>query len=186
MLRTGLQVHHKYHIIYRTTCTITGRYYVGMHSTNHLVDRCLGSGKILHASIRKHGRQNHTLEVLCHAPDRETLALLEAKIVNDSMLSDPKCMNIVKGGNTTRHEYDRNPSSAKLQAQSLRSHFEHKENRERQRQANTLACQRSDVVNNIAKKLTVEDVKEMRLLHEQGYVDYNDIGKRFNVSGNTA
>lgn len=29
----------KYHYIYKTTCSITNRFYVGMHSTNNLEDR---------------------------------------------------------------------------------------------------------------------------------------------------
>ena len=36
-----------YHYIYRTTCLVTGKFYVGMHSTDNLDDGYLGPGKIL-------------------------------------------------------------------------------------------------------------------------------------------
>ena len=46
------------HYIYKTTCNITGRWYVGMHSTSNENDGYMGSGKRLRYSIRKYGKEN--------------------------------------------------------------------------------------------------------------------------------
>lgn len=88
----------KYHIIYKTTCLVTGRYYIGMHSTNDLDDGYLGSGQVLWKSIKKYGREQHRCEVLEHHPDRERLALREEELVNPDTLKDPLCMNLRTGG----------------------------------------------------------------------------------------
>ena len=89
---------HKYHYIYKTTCSVTGRYYIGMHSTSNLEDDYLGSGKILRYSIRKHGKDKHNKEILDICSDRKSLAIKEREIVNESLLKDPLCMNLMKGG----------------------------------------------------------------------------------------
>ena len=88
----------KYHFIYKTICTKTGRYYIGMHSTSKIEDSYLGSGKKLWHSINYHGKENHIREILEFLPDRKSLAAREKEIVNDSLLSDPMCMNLVPGG----------------------------------------------------------------------------------------
>lgn len=43
------------HFTYRTTCLVTGKWYVGMHSTANINDGYLGSGKILLRSVKKYG-----------------------------------------------------------------------------------------------------------------------------------
>ena len=88
----------KYHFIYRTTCKITGRYYVGVHSTKNLEDGYLGSGKFLGNSIAKHGRENHEREILEFFDTREDLMKREREFVNEEMLKDSQCMNLCKGG----------------------------------------------------------------------------------------
>ena len=89
----------KYHYIYKTTCKVTGRFYYGMHSTNNLEDGYIGSGTRLWFSIRKHGRENHELEILEHFPDRSSLKEREREIVNETTLKDPQCLNLTIGGN---------------------------------------------------------------------------------------
>ena len=89
---------HKFHYIYKTTCTVTGRYYVGMHSTSNLEDDYVGSGKRLWLSIRKHGRENHQKEILEFLLDRRSLKERERELVNESLIQDPMCMNLATGG----------------------------------------------------------------------------------------
>jgi L-rhamnose mutarotase len=86
------------HYIYKTTCKITGRYYIGMHSTNNFEDGYLGSGKILRYSIRKYGEENHIKEVIEYQPNRELLIEREKDIITNDMIVDSNCMNIMSGG----------------------------------------------------------------------------------------
>ncbi len=88
----------KFNFIYKTTNLINGRFYIGMHSTDNLEDRYLGSGKRLRYSIKKHGIKNHKLEILEFLPNRDTLKTREKEIVNESLLKDPLCMNLKEGG----------------------------------------------------------------------------------------
>lgn len=88
----------KYHYIYKTTCNLNGKYYIGMHSTSNLEDGYMGSGKRLRYSIRKHGVENHTREILEFLEGRESLAKREAEIVNEELINDPLCMNLKCGG----------------------------------------------------------------------------------------
>jgi hypothetical protein len=88
----------KYHYIYKTTCIITKRFYIGMHSTDNLEDGYVGSGKRLWHSINKHGKENHVCEILEFLPDRKSLAKREMEIVNQEMLNEELCMNIATGG----------------------------------------------------------------------------------------
>jgi hypothetical protein len=69
-----------------------------MHSTSNLEDNYIGSGKRLWLSIRKHGRENHTKEILEFFNDREELKRREKEIVNEQFITDPMCMNLMQGG----------------------------------------------------------------------------------------
>jgi hypothetical protein len=89
---------HTFNFIYKTTCLVTGRYYIGMHSTSNLDDNYLGSGTRLWKSIKKYGKDNHSREILEFLPDRKSLAEREREIVDESVINDPLSMNLMKGG----------------------------------------------------------------------------------------
>lgn len=86
------------HYLYKTTCLVTGRYYIGMHSTNNLDDGYMGSGKRLRYSLRKHGIDNHKKEILEFFESRELLIEAENKAITSEMLMDNDCMNLAEGG----------------------------------------------------------------------------------------
>ena len=88
----------KYHYFYITTCTITGKYYYGIHSTDDLNDGYLGSGKRLWYSINKYGKENHVSEKLEFFDTREDLVKKEIEFVSEDCINDPMCMNIHLGG----------------------------------------------------------------------------------------
>lgn len=86
------------HYLYKTTCVITGRWYIGMHSTNNLDDGYMGSGKRLRRSIRKYGVDNHIKEILEFFETRELLIEAEKEAITGDMVEDPMCMNLKNGG----------------------------------------------------------------------------------------
>jgi len=88
----------KIHYLYKTTCNVTNRYYIGMHSTTKMDDGYMGSGKRLRYSIRKHGEDNHTKEVLEFFESRELLIEAEIKAITPEMITDKDCMNLMEGG----------------------------------------------------------------------------------------
>jgi PHP family Zn ribbon phosphoesterase len=88
----------KYHFIYKTTCLITKKYYIGMHSTDNLEDGYMGSGKALKFSIKRYGKENHKVEILEMVESRDLLAEREKAIVTISKVRNGKCMNLKVGG----------------------------------------------------------------------------------------
>lgn len=86
------------HYLYKTTCNITSRWYIGMHSTNNLDDGYLGSGIRLRRSIRKYGESNHTKEILEFFDTRDLLVEAEKNVITEDMILDVNCMNLMSGG----------------------------------------------------------------------------------------
>jgi len=117
------------HYLYKTTCLVTDRYYIGMHSTNDLDDGYMGSGRRLRASIRKHGKENHKIEILEFFETRELLVEAEENAITPEMVGDPNCMNLMGGGTGgfISEEQQRNRSSAggKSNAEKLKNDPEH-------------------------------------------------------------
>jgi hypothetical protein len=88
----------RFHFVYKTTCIVTGRYYLGMHSTDDLDDGYLGSGVWIRQSIKKHGRDQFHREIIEMCENRLALWKRETEIVNGGLFVDPLCMNFARGG----------------------------------------------------------------------------------------
>lgn len=88
----------KHHIIYKTTCLATNKWYIGMHSTDNLDDGYSGSGQQLLRSIKKYGKLQHKTEIIEFCTDRINLARREEEIVTQKLLEDKLCMNLMVGG----------------------------------------------------------------------------------------
>lgn len=87
----------RYHYIYKITRD-DGRYYIGMHSTDNLDDGYFGSGKLITRSIKKHGREKHTKEILELLESRALLVKREKELVSPELVRDVQCMNLGLGG----------------------------------------------------------------------------------------
>jgi len=112
MTETKRASQRKFHIIYKTTCSVTGKWYIGMHSTDKIDDGYKGSGTHLWHSIKKYGKENHTTEILEYLSDRKSLAAREEVLIAEAK-KDPKCMNIARGG---EGYYDRPPTAEETKA----------------------------------------------------------------------
>ena len=98
----------KFHYIYKITRTDgSGKYYIGMHSTDDLEDGYFGSGILLWKSIKKHGKEKHVKEIIEYLSSRAELRAREREIVNEELLSDKKCMNLKPGGAGGTHGKER-------------------------------------------------------------------------------
>ena len=88
----------KHHIVYKTTCIVTGRFYIGLHSTDNLDDGYLGSGKRLRRSVNKHGECNHVREIINEYASRKEASNAEKILITKEMLLDNNCLNCGPGG----------------------------------------------------------------------------------------
>jgi len=93
----------KFHIIYKTTHIASGKFYVGMHSTNNLEDGYMGSGKRIRHLLNKYGKEAHHFEILEFLSDRKLLAAREKEIVNEELLKNHLCVNLTVGGHGGWH-----------------------------------------------------------------------------------
>jgi len=84
------------YIIYKTTNTINGKYYIGV--TNGNDKRYMGSGRVLKNAIKEYGRKNFVRETLEVFDTEEEAYIREAQIVNDLLVADRDTYNIGKGG----------------------------------------------------------------------------------------
>lgn len=87
-----------YHYLYKITNDFDECYYYGIHSTENLEDSYMGSGTRLWNAYRKHGLWHFTKEILEYFETRELALKREAEIVNEDLIKDPLCYNIVLGG----------------------------------------------------------------------------------------
>lgn len=91
--------HHFY--TYRVTKIDTGEFYLGKRCcTKKLIenDYYLGSGLIIKQYVRKYGRDAFTKEIIGIYQSLDELNSAEAELITDEVLTDPLCLNIVRGG----------------------------------------------------------------------------------------
>lgn len=92
-----------FHIVYRTTCIVNNKIYIGKHSTNILDDGYLGSGDLILAAIKKYGKENFIREILFIFQTEKDALDKEEELVTENFVSRDDNYNIaLGGGNPTR------------------------------------------------------------------------------------
>ena len=69
------------HLLYKTTCTLTGHFYFGIHSSEREDAWYLGSGRNLKTLIAIHGKQNFTRETVNEFTTRLEAEEAETQII---------------------------------------------------------------------------------------------------------
>lgn len=87
-----------YHILYKTTCLLNGRVYIGVHSTENPNDGYLGSGVLLKKAIKEHGKHNFVRETIGEYKTRKDLLQAEREHVNHDFISSADNYNLALGG----------------------------------------------------------------------------------------
>lgn len=86
--------------IYRTTCLVNGKIYIGAHRTEDPNDSYLGSGKALSYAIQKYGREKFSKEVLFEFNTEEEMFAKEREIVTTDFRKRADTYNLVEGGDS--------------------------------------------------------------------------------------
>lgn len=89
---------YQYHVIYKTTNTLNGKIYIGLHSTNRIEDGYLGTGWQLKKALCKYGKSAFTREVLHVFADREEARKKEAELVDEAFVARKDTYNMFPGG----------------------------------------------------------------------------------------
>lgn len=95
-----------YRFIYIQIDWATGEYYIGKVNRKRWseVDHYQGSGLRFRASYKKHGK-DYSRFYIAHCKTEEETEDAERAIVNESLLEDPFCLNLVQGGGGINRQY---------------------------------------------------------------------------------
>jgi group I intron endonuclease len=86
------------YVVYKITNIINQNIYIGIHKTNDICDNYYGSGKLIRAAIKKHGKDNFVKEILHICDTLDSALLLEKEIVNEDFTKRRDTYNIAVGG----------------------------------------------------------------------------------------
>ena len=87
-----------FYLIYKTTNTIDGKFYIGCHQTDNIDDGYYGSGKYLKRAIKKYGTDAFIREILYKFNNKEDMFNKEREIVNEDLVKDDISYNLKIGG----------------------------------------------------------------------------------------
>lgn len=82
------------HYVYKTTNIVTGKIYVGMHSTEYIFDEYLGSGSLFQLDYNKWGKSNYKKEILKEFSTRKKAEAYEKMKLNQQFVDSMKTLNI--------------------------------------------------------------------------------------------
>ena len=88
----------KKYTVYKITCQIDGKIYIGKHETLNLDDGYMGSGKKLHRAFRKYGIENFIKEILHVFDNEDEMNAKEAELVSEEFCLREDTYNICPGG----------------------------------------------------------------------------------------
>ena len=87
-----------YYFLYKTTNTLNGKFYIGVHSTVNLNDGYLGSGTIIKKAIKKYGKEVFVREILEFFGSKEEMFARETELVSEDFVKDHSNYNVHLGG----------------------------------------------------------------------------------------
>lgn len=88
----------KHYLVYKTTCLLNGKIYIGQHQTYDPNDNYLGSGIELNEDIDKFGRENFKREILFDFDNIEDMDNKEKELVTEEFIARPDTYNMRIGG----------------------------------------------------------------------------------------
>lgn len=151
----------RYYIIYKTTNTINGKFYIGQHVTTNIDDGYIGSGTLLKKAISKYGKEKFTREIIEYCNYQDELNDREKYWISQYNGVDlEECYNISEGGDGG---FVANSQETKDKiSKTLKEYFSDPKNRER------MSAIKKEVMNRPDVKKRVKEGRE-RLKNSEAY-----------------
>ncbi len=89
------------YIVYKTTCVINNKSYIGIHQTENLDDGYLGSGVAFKRALRQYGKESFSREIIEVCTSFEELLEREKFYVNEDWVKDRNNYNLKTGGQSS-------------------------------------------------------------------------------------
>lgn len=151
----------KYNYFYKITNNINGNYYYGVHSTNNLDDGYMGSGVLLNYAYNKYGKSNFTKEIKCYFTTLDEAYSYEAEIVNQELVDDPKCYNLICGGHGGRG-YKFTDEQKQVQSKNAKKQWQSDELRKQNSDSNKKAWSNKELKNKHSEIMKKSNSDETR------------------------
>lgn len=87
-----------YHIVYQIENKVNKKIYIGVHASNSLNDRYIGSGILISRAVKKYGRENFSRTILHCFENPKDAYDKEREIVNESFILREDTYNQALGG----------------------------------------------------------------------------------------
>ncbi len=87
-----------FYTVYKITNLINSKIYIGVHKTDNLSDRYMGSGNNIRRAIKKYGKENFKKEYLAIFENEIDMFKMESILVNDEFIKNKYSYNIKNGG----------------------------------------------------------------------------------------
>lgn len=88
----------KHYLIYKITCSINNKIYIGKHKTDDIDDGYMGSGVLLRHEQDLFGLDKFKKEILFECSSEEEMNKKEAEIVNEDFIARDDVYNVMFGG----------------------------------------------------------------------------------------
>lgn len=88
----------KHYLVYKTTCLLNGKIYIGQHQTYDPYDNYLGSGRELKKDIQELGEENFKREILFDFDTFDEMNDKEKELVTEEFVAREDTYNVRLGG----------------------------------------------------------------------------------------
>lgn len=89
----------KYYIVYQITNKLNNKIYIGVHVTENIKDKYMGSGSNIKKAIKEFGIENFEKIILFNFDNKEDMLEKEKELVNNEFIKNGDTYNIMLGGN---------------------------------------------------------------------------------------
>ena len=88
----------RYHYMYMIVNNLNQHYYIGVHTSDSIYDKYMGSGSRLKMAFDKYQVYNFTKYIVRFFKNIQEMQKYEEAVVDEDKVNDSECYNLIPGG----------------------------------------------------------------------------------------